>query len=119
MGLIQRKLDLADPEKFKQAEKAINDILRDEMEEGGENSMTDFGAGGGADDTYGVDRKVWLEKKHSRSYLLIKLQRAFCMRQLYYGSQENRGISNEKSLAFAVDVLLSMDIRTGYPQMLG
>jgi len=57
-------------------------------------------------------RMLWLESKHSKSYLLMKLQRAFCMRQ--FNSERVTA-----SLGDAIEVLLDMDCDTGYPQMLG
>lgn len=60
------------------------------------------------DDGLGEERKVWLESKHSLSYVLMKVQRAFCMRKL---SVENF----DSNLTDALNVLLKMDRRTGYP----
>ena len=60
------------------------------------------------DDEYGEERKVWLESKHSRSYILMKVQRAFCVRKF---SVDN----GDAKMTDALAVLLKMDSRTGYP----
>ena len=58
----------------------MSQILRDENGDNSQENMDDFGSGGADDGDAASDRKVWLESKHCKSYLLIKLQQAFCMR---------------------------------------
>lgn len=73
LTLIDAKLDICDPDQFKLAQKAVMDTLKDERRDGEDEAM-------------GEDRQIWLEKKYTRSYLLMKLQRAFCMRQFKHGA---------------------------------
>ena len=58
------------------------------------------------------DKPVWLQRPHSRTYLLLKMQKAFCARQF-----TNAGA--DSNIEEALRVLLKMDPKSGYAQMIG
>ena len=68
LNLIVSKLDLTKNEDFLRAEKAIKATLTDD-------ALMD------GDLDHDQERAIWLESKHSQSYVLMKLQKAFAVRQ--------------------------------------
>lgn len=94
LELINLKLDLGKTEDFYSAQKAIESVLRDAE---GDSGMSDEEE----------ERKVWLESKHSKSFILMNLRKAFCSRQFASG--------NSSSMVDPIAVLLDMRKDTGYP----
>ena len=78
LSLIQQELDFKNADDYWLAEAAIKDLLKDdEMDESAMVENQDD------EDLMEDDerRLTWLESPHSRSYLLLKLQKAFVTRQ--------------------------------------
>ena len=73
LRLIAQELDFDNPNDFRKAEDAVKEVLKDSDEDRHE-QMDEYG---GED----KEQKVWLLSKNSKSYLLLKLQQAFCARQ--------------------------------------
>ena len=116
LNLIDCKLDLANSADFKTAVNAISHVLSDDDSDNGNysNKLDDRAM---EDQDYDADRsaeerKVWLEGKHSRSFILMSIRRAFCMRQFRADAVGN-------NLEDSIDVLLAMRRDTGYPEQLG
>ena len=74
-----------------------------------------------ASDSFIHQKMVWLEKKNSRSFILMKLQQAFC--SLQFTGRQSEMLEgdeiNQAGLEQAIKVLVTMDSRSGYPQILG
>ena len=77
--MIKQQLNLDNASDYRKAEAAIKLILKDEGVGAGVDMEDDDGE---MDSVDGDDEReaTWLEKPDSRSFLLLKLQRAFCAR---------------------------------------
>lgn len=98
MKLISSELNLDNACDYQKAQDAIHQVLKDDEELAQNDMMEDDQA------SNLLNRRVWLEKKHSKSFLLMKLQRAFCMRQ--FTKENAKDGQDYQSLKKALEVLV-------------